>query len=210
MSWHIYSFSSMILLPDNKRRGKCKKVKWKALQFSLTKKIPTIWANSSVLELNILSKGSTSSCPLSLVVQPVFSPHHCPLSNPHFVSCPPRRCHGRQHQSLYSSWGKQPPLLSPHPSSQSPHHGRLLGWSSMISPLQIHLQIHSDRWIPITFLSSCVWKSFPGGCSQGLRWVWLACTFLDLHFCPPWRYEWYRLPSSLQELLPITMTILQP
>lgn len=86
MSWHIYFFSHVILLPDNKQRGKCKKVKWEALQFSLTEKIPTIWANSSVLELNVLGEGSTSSlsCPLGLVIQPVFNPHHCPLIKPIF------------------------------------------------------------------------------------------------------------------------------
>ena len=67
MSWHIHSVSPMILIPDNKQRGKCKKAKWEGLQFSHThtQKIPTIWANSSVLELNILDEGSTSSFHLS-------------------------------------------------------------------------------------------------------------------------------------------------
>lgn len=73
MSWHIYFFSHVIPLPDNKQRGKFKKAEWEALLVFLTKIIPTIWANSPILELNVLGEGSISSftCPRDLVVQRV-------------------------------------------------------------------------------------------------------------------------------------------
>lgn len=73
MSWHIYFFSHVIPLPDNKQRGKFKKAKWEASLVFLIKKIPTTWANSPILELNVLGEGSVSSftCPQGLVIQRV-------------------------------------------------------------------------------------------------------------------------------------------
>lgn len=71
MSWHIYFFSHVIPLPDNKQRGKFKKAEWEALLVFLTKKIPTIWANSPISELNVLGEGSISSftCSQGLIIQ---------------------------------------------------------------------------------------------------------------------------------------------
>lgn len=107
----------------------------------------------------------------------------------------------RQCQKPYWCQGKQYPLLSPCLPSQSFHHGRLLGLSSMTVPLRI---LADYSWSASCL--SWIWQWFPElvvpSCSQGLRWDWQACSFLGF---PSWRYEQHLLSFSLQTLLPVTI-----
>lgn len=51
------------------------------------------------------------------------------------------RCYGRQYQKPSWSQDKQNPLLSPCSLSQSSHLRRLSGWSGMVFPTQIHVDL---------------------------------------------------------------------
>lgn len=66
------------------------------------------------------------------------------------------------------------------------------------------------QWYTSQFPRLYVWSKLPGEIlpspSHRLRWVWQICSFSDFPSCPAWKWQWYVLSSSPQEVLLISMT----